>query len=119
MPSSPRPQNRARQASPLLLILVWLLTCVIWSTVWFFIKVGVTDLPPITFAVYRLAVALLVLVPLMAVRRIPLPRDAVGHVDRRGMARRTVSPRALVGAVCVLGGVSIQMDVVKLRRQKA
>lgn len=75
MPSSPRPQNRARQASPVLLILVWLLTCVIWSTVWFFIKVGVTDLPPITFAVYRLAVALLVLVPLMAVRRIPLPRD--------------------------------------------
>lgn len=57
------------------MILVWLLTCVIWSTVWFFIKVGVTDLPPITFAVYRLAVALFVLVPLMAVRRIPLPRD--------------------------------------------
>jgi hypothetical protein len=31
-------------------LLVWLLTCVIWSTVWLFIKVGVPDLPPITFA---------------------------------------------------------------------
>jgi drug/metabolite transporter (DMT)-like permease len=56
-------------------LLVWLLTCAIWSTVWLFIKVGVTDLPPITFAVYRLGIALLVLVPLTALRRIPLPRD--------------------------------------------
>ena len=56
-------------------LLVWLLTCAIWSTVWLFIKVGVTDLPPITFAVYRLGVALLVLVPITALRRIPFPRD--------------------------------------------
>jgi drug/metabolite transporter (DMT)-like permease len=55
-------------------LLVWLLTCVIWSTVWLFIKVGVTDLPPMTFAACRLAIALLVLVPATAALRIPVPR---------------------------------------------
>ena len=56
-------------------LLVWFLTCAIWSTVWLFIKVGVTDLPPVTFAAYRLVIALLVLLPITAARRVPLPRD--------------------------------------------
>lgn len=56
-------------------LVVWLLTCLIWSTVWLFIKVGVSDLPPVTFAAYRLLIALLVLVPVVFALRIPLPRD--------------------------------------------
>ena len=55
-------------------VLVWLLTCLIWSTVWLFIKIGVTDVPPLTFAGLRLAVALAVLVPVLVIRRTPLPR---------------------------------------------
>ena len=56
-------------------IAVWVLTCLIWSTVWLFIKLGVSDLPPFTFAAYRLLIALLVLVPITLALRIPLPRD--------------------------------------------
>jgi drug/metabolite transporter (DMT)-like permease len=56
-------------------LLVWLVTCGIWSTVWLFIKVGVHDVPPVTFAAFRLAIAFLVLAPLTAHQRIPLPRD--------------------------------------------
>ena len=39
---------------------VWVLTCAIWSTVWLFIKLGVRDVPPAAFAVYRMAIALAV-----------------------------------------------------------
>ena len=56
-------------------LLVWLLTCLIWSTVWLFIKIGVNDLPPVTFAAYRLLTALLVLVPVTIALRIPMPRE--------------------------------------------
>lgn len=55
-------------------LLVWLLTCGIWSAAWLFIKLGVTDVPPLTFAAYRLLTALLVLAPITIARRIPLPR---------------------------------------------
>ena len=53
---------------------MWVLTCAIWSTVWLFIKLGVNDLPPVTFAAYRLLTALLVLGPITIARRVPLPR---------------------------------------------
>ena len=56
-------------------LFVWGLTCVLWSTVWVFIKLGVADVPPLTFAAWRLCVALLVLVPISAARRVALPRD--------------------------------------------
>jgi drug/metabolite transporter (DMT)-like permease len=55
-------------------LLVWLLTCLIWSTVWLFIKLGVRDIPPATFAVFRMSVALAVLAPVTLAQRIPLPR---------------------------------------------
>jgi drug/metabolite transporter (DMT)-like permease len=57
-------------------LLVWILTCLIWSTVWLFIKIGVGDVPPVTFAAWRLAIAMLVLVPLTIWQRIPLPARA-------------------------------------------
>ena len=55
-------------------LFVWILTCGIWSTVWLFIKVGVRDVPPATFAVFRLAAALAVIAPITLFRRTPLPR---------------------------------------------
>ena len=55
-------------------LIVWGLTCALWSTVWVFIKLGVADVPPVTFAAYRLFVALLVLAPITAARRFALPR---------------------------------------------
>lgn len=53
---------------------VWWLTCVLWSSVWVFIKIGVTDLPPMSLAGLRLAIALLVLAPVVWARRRDLPR---------------------------------------------
>ena len=53
---------------------VWILTCLIWSTVWLFIKLGVNEVPPVSFAAMRLVVAILVMVPLTVALRTPLPR---------------------------------------------
>jgi drug/metabolite transporter (DMT)-like permease len=52
---------------------VWWVTCLIWSSVWLFIKIGVTEIPPISFAGIRLLIALGVLIPVLIIRRIPLP----------------------------------------------
>jgi drug/metabolite transporter (DMT)-like permease len=42
-------------------VLVWLILCVIWGSTWIFIKVGLDDLPPISFAYSRFIISLLVL----------------------------------------------------------
>jgi drug/metabolite transporter (DMT)-like permease len=54
-------------------LIVWWITCLIWSSVWLCIKIGVQDMPPATFASVRLVIALLVLLPVMALQRQPLP----------------------------------------------
>jgi drug/metabolite transporter (DMT)-like permease len=54
--------------------LVWVVTCLIWSTVWLFIKIGVRDVPPVSFAAMRLVIAILVMVPVTLASRTPLPR---------------------------------------------
>ena len=57
-------------------ILVWLILCLIWGTTWIFIKVGLEDLPPITFAASRFILAVVILAPLIAVLKFKLPRTA-------------------------------------------
>lgn len=54
--------------------LVWLLLCCIWGSTWLFIKLGLEDLPPITFAGIRFLIASAILFGIIAVRRISLPR---------------------------------------------
>ncbi|MCA1629572.1 MAG: EamA family transporter [Acidobacteria bacterium] len=46
----------------------------IWSSTWLFIKLGLEDLPPVTFAGVRFVVASLALGAFVAVARRPLPR---------------------------------------------
>jgi drug/metabolite transporter (DMT)-like permease len=60
-----------RQNLPLL---VWLLLCLIWGSTWMFIKLGLKDLPPFTFAGVRFVIAALILSGVVAWRRRPLPR---------------------------------------------
>jgi drug/metabolite transporter (DMT)-like permease len=55
---------------------VWWIACLIWSSVWLFIKIGLRDLPPVTFAAVRLAVAVAVFLPILLARRVALPRRA-------------------------------------------
>ena len=54
----------------------WLTLCVVWSSTWLAIKVGLRDLPPVSFVALRFLIAIAVLlavsvgrVPLLPVRR--------------------------------------------------
>ena len=57
-------------------IIIWLILCLIWGTTWFFIKVGLEDLPPITFAAARFVLAVLILAVIIFLQKIPLPATA-------------------------------------------
>jgi drug/metabolite transporter (DMT)-like permease len=54
--------------------LVWLTLCCIWGSTWLFIKLGLADLPPLTFAGIRFVIACLILLLLIWLRRLRLPR---------------------------------------------
>ncbi len=55
-------------------IIIWLILCVIWGSTWIFIKIGLEDLPPITFAASRFILALFILAIIIFARKIPLPQ---------------------------------------------
>jgi len=52
--------------------LVWLLLATIWGSTWLMIKIGLADLPPVTFAAVRFVVAAAPLCAFLAIRRRPL-----------------------------------------------
>ena len=54
--------------------LVWLILCCIWGSTWLFIKLGLADLPPLTFAGIRFVIACAILFLIIRVRHIQLPR---------------------------------------------
>lgn len=58
-------------------ILVWLLLCLIWGTTWIFIKIGLRDLPPITFASARFLLAVVIVFVIIRVYKIPLPKTGL------------------------------------------
>ena len=41
--------------------IAWLTLCVVWSSTWLAIKVGLRDLPPVSFVAIRFVVAIIVL----------------------------------------------------------
>jgi drug/metabolite transporter (DMT)-like permease len=53
--------------------LVWLVLCGIWGSTWLFIKLGLEDLPPITFAGIRFVISCAILFVVIRVRNISLP----------------------------------------------
>ena len=55
-------------------IFVWLILCRIWGTTWIFIKIGLEDLPPITFAVSRFLLSAVILLPVVYFAKIPRPQ---------------------------------------------
>lgn len=57
-------------------VLIWLLLCLIWGTTWIFIKIGLEDLPPITFAAARFLLAVAILYVVIRVQKIPIPKTA-------------------------------------------
>jgi drug/metabolite transporter (DMT)-like permease len=69
MSSGSGPPKASRRAA----VLVWLSLCGIWGSTWLAIKLGLRDLPPITFAGIRFALAALVLAFIVRLRRVRLP----------------------------------------------
>jgi drug/metabolite transporter (DMT)-like permease len=65
----------------------WLTLCVVWSSTWLAIKVGLRDLPPISFAAIRFLVAVIVLLAVSAGRVSfwPLRRADYGVLALTGM----------------------------------
>src|SRR5215831_4462279 len=55
--------------------LVWLVLCCIWGSTWLFIKLGLADLPPLTFAGIRFLLAAIVLLTIIRLRGLSLPRE--------------------------------------------
>ena len=56
------------------LVAAWLALSLIWGSTWLFIKVGLSDLPPVSFAGFRVVVAAAVLWAIAAARRETLPK---------------------------------------------
>jgi drug/metabolite transporter (DMT)-like permease len=54
--------------------LVWLLLCGIWGSTWLFIKLGLEDLPPLTFAGIRFVIACAIILSIIRIRGLHLPR---------------------------------------------
>ncbi|HYY98901.1 MAG TPA: EamA family transporter [Pyrinomonadaceae bacterium] len=54
--------------------IVFLILCCIWGSTWLFIKLGLRDLPPITFAAARFVLASSILFAIIKARRVALPR---------------------------------------------
>lgn len=54
--------------------LVWLVLCLIWGSTWLFIKLGLSDLPPFTFAGIRFVIASTIIFAIVKARGLSLPR---------------------------------------------
>jgi len=54
--------------------IAWLILCVVWSSTWLVIKIGLRDLPPISFVAMRFLIAILVLVLVSIGRFALLPK---------------------------------------------
>ena len=72
-------------------VLLWCVVCLLWSSTFAFIKLGLRELPPFTFAWTRLAIAVAVLVPIALAR---------GHW--RSLSRRDIAAVGVTG-VLLLG----------------
>src|SRR4029450_2374932 len=58
----------------------WLTLCVVWSSTWLAIKVGLRDLPPISFVAIRFLIAIIVLVAVSMGRTHLLPQTPNDYV---------------------------------------
>ncbi len=60
--------------------LAWLTLCVVWSSTWLAIKIGLRDLPPISFVAIRFLIAIIVLVAVSMGRTHLLPRTRNDYI---------------------------------------
>src|SRR5437660_6244377 len=60
--------------------IAWLTLCVVWSSTWLVIKIGLRDLPPISYAAIRFVLAVIVLLAVSTGRVRLLPRQASDYL---------------------------------------
>ena len=60
--------------------MAWLTLCVVWSSTWLVIKIGLRDLPPISYAAIRFVLAVIVLLVVSTGRVRLLPRRASDYL---------------------------------------
>lgn len=73
---------------------VYVFCCAVWGSTWLFIKVGLRDLPPFTFAGMRMALACILMAPFAfaaAQRRVKIPRRSLGWIAFCGLLQIGVS----------------------------
>ena len=58
----------------------WLTLCLVWSSTWLAIKIGLRDLPPISFVAIRFLIAIVVLVAISLGRTALLPRGRNDYI---------------------------------------
>ena len=73
-PPAEQPDKTRKKVSARQALVVWLALCAIWGSTWLAIKLGLRDLPPLTFAGIRFAAAALMLFTISALRGLRLPR---------------------------------------------
>lgn len=81
----------------MLKVVIWLILCAIWGTTWIFIKIGLEDLPPITFSALRFTLAAIILAFLInrLGLRLPETRQAWGLAAVTGFLQFAVNYSAV------------------------
>jgi drug/metabolite transporter (DMT)-like permease len=64
--------------------IAWLTLCVVWSSTWLVIKIGLRDLPPVSFVALRFVVAILVLLAISVGRARLLPPSRADYLVLAG-----------------------------------
>ena len=65
-PALPGRASSGYTFAPVRVLLAYAACCLLWGSTWLFIKLGLRDLPPLTFAATRMALAAAVLLPFAA-----------------------------------------------------
>src|SRR5438445_6855469 len=78
----------------------WLTLCIVWSSTWLAIKIGLRDLPPISFVAIRflIAIAVLLAVSIGHKRVLPLRRNDYAVLASTGILMVSVNYTLLVWA---------------------
>ena len=86
------------------LIAAWIALCLIWGSTWLAIKIGLADLPPISFIAFRFVIAAAVLFAI-SLGRFPLPatrRLSPARHHRHSHVRDQLRAAFLGRAICLV-----------------
>ncbi len=95
-------------------VLVALFVVFLWATSWVLIKIGLEEIPALTFAGLRYTLAFVCLLPLALITQrrsasAPLPRGALGQLVVLGLLLYTVTQGAIFLALAYLPAVTVNL----------